>query len=221
MTPSLWRRRRPGSARRRAIGFCRTPACHHSGKHRSRRRPDPLAGIFDELVVPMLEAAPGLRPIAIFEELRRRYPETVFGSRRTLERRIRDWRAMNGQDREVIFRQVHEAGRLGLSDFTCMDDLAVSIAGRRASPDTAIEQVTALTRQGEWPQVRLDGNCLVLSPLKALMHAVSRDMFSRCKIESTSMIRSTALAVRQRTWSTASAASSSGSRPARWACAQR
>ena len=65
-------------------------------------------------------------------------------------------------------------------------------AGRRASPDTAIEQVTALTRQGEWPQVRLDGNCLVLSPLKALMHAVSRDMFSRCKIESTSVIRSTA-----------------------------
>lgn len=78
----------------------------------------------------MLEAAPGLRPIGISEELRRRYPETVFGSRRTLERRIRDWRAMNGQDREVIFRQVHEAGRLGLSDFTCMDDLTVSIAGQ-------------------------------------------------------------------------------------------
>lgn len=97
---------------------------------RGRRRPDPLAGVFDEVVVPMLEAAPGLRPIAIFEELRRRYPETTFGSRRTLERRIRDWRAMNGQDREVIFRQVHEAGRLGLSDFTCMDDLAVSIAGQ-------------------------------------------------------------------------------------------
>ena len=57
---------------------------------RSRRRPDPLAGIFEDVVVPMLEAAPGLRPIAIFEELRRRYPETEFGSRRTLERRIRD-----------------------------------------------------------------------------------------------------------------------------------
>jgi hypothetical protein len=67
------------------------------GKHRvADAGPDPLAGIFDEVVVPMLEAAPGLRPIAIFEELRRRYPETVFGSRRTLERRIRDWRAMNG-----------------------------------------------------------------------------------------------------------------------------
>jgi hypothetical protein len=52
---------------------------------RGRRRPDPLSGIFEEVVVPMLEAAPGLRPVAIFEELRRRYPDTEFGSRRTLE----------------------------------------------------------------------------------------------------------------------------------------
>ena len=96
---------------------------------RSRRRPDPLSGIFDEVVVPMLEAAPGLRPVAIFEELRRRYPETEFGSRRTLERRIRNWRALNGKDRDVIFRQVHEPGRLGMSDFTCMNDLEVAIAG--------------------------------------------------------------------------------------------
>lgn len=96
---------------------------------RGRRRPDPLAGIFDDIVVPMLEMAPGLRPIAIFEELRRRYPQTEFGSRRTLERRIRHWRALHGQDREVIFRQVHEPGRMGLSDFTCMNDLEVTIAG--------------------------------------------------------------------------------------------
>ena len=98
------------------------------GGQRERRRPDPLTGIFDEVVVPMLEAAPGLRPIAIFEELRRRHPDMAFGSRRTLERRIRDWRAMNGQDRDVIFRQVHEPGRLGMSDFTWMDDLGISIA---------------------------------------------------------------------------------------------
>lgn len=98
------------------------------GGQRERRRPDPLAGIFDEVVVPMLEAAPGLRPIAIFEELRRRHPDMAFGSRRNLERRIRDWRAMNGQDRDVIFRQVHEPGRLGMSDFTWMDDLGISIA---------------------------------------------------------------------------------------------
>jgi len=96
---------------------------------RERRRPDPLIGIFDEIVVPMLKAAPGLRSVAIYEELRRRHPDTAFGSRRTLERRIRQWRALNGKEREVIFRQVHEPGRLGLSDFTCMKDLAVTIAG--------------------------------------------------------------------------------------------
>ena len=97
---------------------------------RERRRPDPLLGIFDELVVPMLEAAPGLRPVAIYEELRRRHPDKGFGSRRTLERRIRQWRALNGQAREVIFRQVHEPGRLGLSDFTCLNDRKVTIAGK-------------------------------------------------------------------------------------------
>lgn len=95
---------------------------------RTRRRPDPLAGFFDEEVVPLLEAAPGLRPIAIFEELRRRHGDLPF-SRRTLERRIRDWRARHGPEREVIFRQVHEPGRLGLSDFTDMGDLGVTIAG--------------------------------------------------------------------------------------------
>ena len=42
---------------------------------RERRRPDPLADVFDAEVVPMLEASPGLRPVAIFEELLRRHPE--------------------------------------------------------------------------------------------------------------------------------------------------
>ena len=32
---------------------------------RDRRRPDPLAGIFTEEVIPMLEAAPGLRSVAV------------------------------------------------------------------------------------------------------------------------------------------------------------
>ena len=34
---------------------------------RGRRRPDPLADIFDAEVLPMLMAAPGVRPVAIFE----------------------------------------------------------------------------------------------------------------------------------------------------------
>jgi hypothetical protein len=96
---------------------------------RGRRRPDPLEPIFESEIVPLLKAAPGLRPVAIFEEMRRRYPDLDFGVRRTMERRIRDWRAVHGPEQEVIFRQTHEPGRMGLSDFTDMGDLGVTIAG--------------------------------------------------------------------------------------------
>jgi hypothetical protein len=96
---------------------------------RGRRRPDPLADVFAAEVVPMLKAAPGLRAIAVFEEMLRRHPELGAGIRRTLERRIRSWRAIHGEEQEVIFRQVHEPGRLGLSDFTDMIDVGITIAG--------------------------------------------------------------------------------------------
>ena len=71
-------------------------------ERRERRRPDPLGAIFEKEVAPMLAAAPGLRPIAIFEEIIRRHPELGAGIRRTLERRIRAWRALHGAEREVI-----------------------------------------------------------------------------------------------------------------------
>ena len=96
---------------------------------RGRRRRDPLAEVWDSEVVPLLKSAPGLRPVAIFDEIRRRHPEIGAGVRRTLERRIRVWRALNGAEQDVIFRQSHPPGRLGLSDFTDMGDHAVSIAG--------------------------------------------------------------------------------------------
>jgi hypothetical protein len=96
---------------------------------RERRRRDPLAGVWDSEVVPLLKSTPGLRPIAIFDEIRRRHPEISAGIRRTLERRIRTWRALNGAEQDIIFRQEHPPGRLGLSDFTDMGDRGVSIAG--------------------------------------------------------------------------------------------
>lgn len=83
---------------------------------RGRRRPDPLADIFDSEVVPLLEAAPGLRAVTVFEEMQRRHPELPDGVRWTMERRVRSWRALQGPDRDVIFRQVHEPGRMGHAD---------------------------------------------------------------------------------------------------------
>jgi hypothetical protein len=46
-------------------------------------------------------------------------PDAIFGSHR----------ALNGAEQDVIFRQEHPPGRLGLSDFTDMGDHGVSIAG--------------------------------------------------------------------------------------------
>jgi hypothetical protein len=96
-----------------------------------RTRPDPLAGLWDEEIVPLLQAAPGLRPVTLLAELARRHPERIGASlRRTLERRIARWKALHGPDREVIFPQVQQPGRMGLSDFTDAGTLGVTIAGR-------------------------------------------------------------------------------------------
>jgi hypothetical protein len=96
---------------------------------RGRRRPDPLAPYWDAEIVPILKAAPGIRAIGVLGELRRRHSDLGPGIRRTLERRIAAWRALNGPEQDVIFRQEHAPGRLGLSDFTDAGALGVSIAG--------------------------------------------------------------------------------------------
>jgi len=96
---------------------------------RERRRPDPLGTIFEREVVPMLEADPGLRPIAIFEEIIRRHPELGHGIRRTMERRIPRLACLARGRTRGDLRQTHEPGRMGLSDFTNMDALAITISG--------------------------------------------------------------------------------------------
>jgi hypothetical protein len=73
--------------------------------------------------------APRTRFLTVPSELRRRHADLNPNIRRTLERRINEWRALHGPDQEVIFRQEHEPGRLGLSDFTDVSALGVTIAG--------------------------------------------------------------------------------------------
>ncbi len=101
----------------------------HNQAVRSRRRPDPLATMWEPEIIPMLTSMPGLRPVTVFEEMLRRHLDLAPGIRRTLERRVRHWQALHGPEREVIFRQDHPPGRQGLSDFTDVGDLAVTIAG--------------------------------------------------------------------------------------------
>lgn len=126
---------------------------------RGRRRGDPLADLWNSEIVPMLEAAPGLRAIAVFEEIRRRHPDILPGVRRTLERRIRTWRAEHGPEQDVIFRQRHEPGRLGLSDFTHMGDAKVTIAG--VALDHRLYHFRLVFSGFEYAQVVLGGESYV------------------------------------------------------------
>ncbi|WP_370195818.1 MULTISPECIES: hypothetical protein [Aurantimonas] len=69
----------------------------------------------------MLTAPPHLRSVAIYEAMLRRH----LGSgrrnsriRSAIKQRARQWRAVHVPVKEVIFYQIHEPGRRGLSDFT-------------------------------------------------------------------------------------------------------
>jgi len=98
-----------------------------------RTRPDPLAGVWESDVVPLLEAdARGeLEAVTVLELLIERHPDQIRpGHLRTLQRRIRDWRALHGPEREVFFEQRHEPGREGAFDFTDATALEVTIAGQ-------------------------------------------------------------------------------------------
>lgn len=93
-----------------------------------RTRQDPLAVVWDAEVVPLLRSDAQLNAVTLLEEMQRRHPgEYGAGVLRTLQRRMRQWRAVHGGEREVYFAQEHAPGRLGLSDFTVADDLGVEI----------------------------------------------------------------------------------------------
>src|ERR1700688_34459 len=72
-----------------------------------RTRPDPFEAVWPQ-VEKMLEAAPGLEAKTIFELLIER-PNVEFteGQLRTLQRKIRRWRAEHGPQKEVMFPQEH------------------------------------------------------------------------------------------------------------------
>jgi hypothetical protein len=102
-----------------------------------RTRPDPFLAVWDGELVPMLEQLPMLQPITILEYLQEKYvdndrnplyPDKLL---RTLQRRVKIWKAVYGPKREVMFRQEHVPGRLGLSDFTKLKKIIITI---RAQP---------------------------------------------------------------------------------------
>jgi transcriptional regulator with XRE-family HTH domain len=94
-----------------------------------RTRPNPFAA--DWLwVVAQLERDPALQAKTLFAELCAQYPGRYQPNQlRTLQRHIATWRAQYGPTRDVMFEQVHQPGRMAQSDFTHMEDLAVTLSG--------------------------------------------------------------------------------------------
>ena len=97
--------------------------------HTWRTRPDPFAEVWGEVVL-LLEVNPGLQAKTVFEHLQRQYPGRFSdGQLRTLQRRVKVWRATAGPPREVFFPQVHYPSDRCQSDFTCLNDLCVTLGG--------------------------------------------------------------------------------------------
>jgi hypothetical protein len=97
---------------------------------RGRTRPDPFIEVWDD-VQKLFEDNAGLEAKTVFEFLQRQNPGRFQdGQVRTLQRRVKVWRATEGPAREVFFAQQHPPGRLGASDFTHMEELGVTIQGQ-------------------------------------------------------------------------------------------
>jgi hypothetical protein len=97
--------------------------------HTWRTRRDPFQDVWPELLE-RLRLDPGLQAKTLFVDLQRRFPGRFpDGQLRTLQRRIKLWRALEGPPEEVFFAQDHQPGRLCASDFTHMAELGVTIAG--------------------------------------------------------------------------------------------
>lgn len=99
--------------------------------HEWRTRADPFEAVWAELQA-QLEVNPGLEAKTLFGELQRRYPGRFEdGQLRTLQRRVKRWRALAGPAKEVFFPQQYVPGERCQSDFTHLGALGVTVQGQR------------------------------------------------------------------------------------------
>ena len=108
------------------------------GHHRTNRgavikapaRQDPLADVWASELEPMLRREPRLKPTTLYEYLEEEYPGKYQRVLRTLQRRVREWRALHGPEPEVMFMLRHEPRVMGLSDFTKLKEMEITLNGK-------------------------------------------------------------------------------------------
>ena len=99
-----------------------------------RTRADPFDAVWETELVPLLTRDDGriFEATTLLDRLIERWPEQYQrGQLRTLQRRVRDWRALHGPAKEVFFEQTHPPGREAAIDFTHATELGVTIAGEQ------------------------------------------------------------------------------------------
>jgi hypothetical protein len=104
------------------------------GKHRRswRTRTDPFSDVWEQEIIPLLEADQRrvLEATTLLALLEERHPGRFApGQVRTLQRRLRDWRAVYGPEKEVFFPQLHVPGKQAAVDFTHADSLGATVRG--------------------------------------------------------------------------------------------
>jgi hypothetical protein len=96
-----------------------------------RTRDDPFVEHWSDVEM-LLSESPGLEAKTLFEVLVERYEGRYDdGQLRTLQRRVKTWRAERGPDKEVVLAQHHRPGEAAQTDFTWTTELAVTIAGQQ------------------------------------------------------------------------------------------
>jgi transposase len=78
----------------------------------------------------LLSDVPDLEAVTLFDHLNERAPGRYQeGQLRTLQRKIKRWRAEEGPPKPLFFQQVHRPGEAMQTDFTVANELAVTIGG--------------------------------------------------------------------------------------------
>ena len=99
------------------------------GTRKGRTRADPLSLVWDDVVLPLLKNSDDISAVGVFDHLCEHHLDKFKPrARRTLERRILQWRQLYGESQAVIFIQEHPPALLGICDFTHAD-FTVTISG--------------------------------------------------------------------------------------------
>jgi hypothetical protein len=98
-------------------------------EHTWLTREDPFADDWAFVVQLMEDTQATLEAKTIFQYLQRAYPGKYHnGQLRTLQRKIKRWKALDGPSKEIFFSQIYYPGQWSCSDFTSMNKLNITIA---------------------------------------------------------------------------------------------